>query len=181
VSTIVARFQRASGDSVEEQLRVLQENLERFTTEINQSAPGGGIWVYDNSTAIALSASWVKVNTFEEASDSDGVTPDVAGNRLVIKKPGVYFINVFTSIALSASLRTVDLGVFRSDGQAQDVELTGSHFVSSGGTGDRGSCCLGGPIRVNAGDALELFARSLSGAVNLTMVHANFSAEWRRP
>jgi hypothetical protein len=180
VSTIVARFQRASGDSVEEQLRVLQENLERFTTEINQSAPGGGIWVYDSSTAIALSASWVKVDTFEEASDSDGVTPDVAGSRLVIKKPGVYFINVFTSIALSAS-KMVDLGVFRSDGQAQDAELTGSCLVTVGGAGNRASCCLGGPIRANAGDALELFARSLSGAVNLTVVHANFSAEWRRP
>lgn len=180
MANLVARFTRASGDSVEEQLRVLQENLERFTTEINKSAPGGGIWVYGNSTTITATLNvWTKINIFDSVSDSDGITPDLANNKLIIEKAGVHFVSAFITFLVGSSNESMEFSVFRSDGQLQSKELTGTARAIYGS--QRVSCCLGGPVRLNAGDALELFGKSLISTTVLTVEHANFSAEWRRP
>lgn len=149
-----------------------------LTGEIAKPGTYGGIHVHDASTAqsIPTGATYTKFTCFTDNSLHSNVTPDVANDKIIITRTGVYRVNASLNGSSGTPNITFRTTVFLG-GVEQDQVHAYRKYVAAN---DNGSCSLTGFIDVTAVPAgLDLRTRHANGgSINFTMVYANLNVQY---
>ena len=121
----------------------------------------GGIFASDTTDELTIASSGqankVQVTTFNTEAHSDGVTPVLESNHLLVDHAGIYFCVCSLAVSgIGGSAALFGFSVYKNNGETEFENVHAHRNLAAGG-GDTGSVTMHGHVSLVVGDTIEVW------------------------